>query len=189
MDLVSRYYKTERRVFDILNAGLNLKPRPATLAMKKTGKKDLVVVEVGVYYGDNARSLLRTLDIKKLYLVDPYKTYTCANTEVKMDDKIFESAKKKLRPWEKKIEWIRKYSDEAVNDIPDADFIYLDANHDYEFIQKDLERYYRKVKAGGILGGHDMKIYHLGTIRAVIEFTILRDLKLNAAPDDYWFVK
>jgi hypothetical protein len=169
-----------------MNTALNLSPRPATMAMKKTGKKNIVAVEVGVFYGDNARSILRTLDIEHLYLVDPYKTYTCGGFEVKMDDKILKEAKRKLKPWKDKISWVHKYSDIAIYEIPDADFIYLDANHDYEFIKEDLRRYYHKMKFGGIFGGHDLKVHHLGTVRAVVEFTNEYGLKLKAEPDDWW---
>jgi hypothetical protein len=170
-----------------MNTALNLSPRPATIAMKKTGKKNIVAVEVGVFYGDNARSILRTLDIEHLYLIDPYKTYTCGGFEVKMDSKILKEAKKKLKPWEDKISWVHKYSDIAIHEIPDADFIYLDANHDYDFIKKDLQRYYKKMKSGGVFCGHDMKVQHLGTIRAVVEFTNECGLELHAEPDDWWF--
>jgi len=187
MDLVSRYWKTEHRIFDILNASLNLKPRPATMAMKRTGARNITAVEVGVFYGENARSILRTLDIDHLYLIDPYEDYTCAGVTVKMDG-IERAAKKRLKPWEKKITWIKKYSHDAVYDIPKADFIYLDANHDYEYISKDLPRYYNRMKQGGIFGGHDMKVFHMGTIQAVIEFADEYHLKLQAEPDD-WYVE
>jgi len=189
ISLLSKYWKYNRRVFDIMNTALNLSPRPATMAMKKTGKKNIVAVEVGVFYGDNARSILRTLDIEHLYLVDPYKTYTCGGFEVKIDDKILKEAKRKLKPWKDKISWVHKYSDIAIYEIPDADFIYLDANHDYEFITKDLSLYYPKVKVGGILASHDFKCFHLGVIKAAVEFTNIHKLSLNAEPDDCWMVK
>ena len=35
------------------------------------------------------------------------------------------------------------------------DFIYIDGNHQYDFVKKDLEDYVPKVKVGGVIAGHD----------------------------------
>ena len=35
------------------------------------------------------------------------------------------------------------------------EFVYIDADHTYESVKKDLELYLPKVKNGGIIGGHD----------------------------------
>jgi hypothetical protein len=35
------------------------------------------------------------------------------------------------------------------------DFIYIDANHSYDFVKEDLELWYPKVKPGGWVMGHD----------------------------------
>ena len=36
-----------------------------------------------------------------------------------------------------------------------VDYIYVDARHDYCGVMQDLEAYWPKLKAGGILAGHD----------------------------------
>ena len=52
---------------------------------------------------------------------------------------------------------IRKYSDDACDLIESewADFVFIDGNHTYPFVLKDLENYWPKVKPGGYLTGHD----------------------------------
>jgi hypothetical protein len=35
------------------------------------------------------------------------------------------------------------------------DFIYIDANHAYDFVKEDIECWYPKVKPGGWVMGHD----------------------------------
>ena len=35
------------------------------------------------------------------------------------------------------------------------DFIYIDPDHKYESVVKDVELYLPKLKKGGIIGGHD----------------------------------
>lgn len=49
------------------------------------------------------------------------------------------------------------------------DFIYIDANHSYEDIKKDIELYLPKVKKGGYIGGHDYIPHFSGVIKAVNE--------------------
>lgn len=41
------------------------------------------------------------------------------------------------------------YADESL------DFVYIDADHNYEPFKKDLEVWYPKVKKGGVFAGHD----------------------------------
>lgn len=48
------------------------------------------------------------------------------------------------------------------------DFVFIDANHSYEFVKKDILSWLPKVKSGGYIGGHDYGTY-LGVTRAVDE--------------------
>lgn len=52
---------------------------------------------------------------------------------------------------------LRATSEEAAPKFADGslDFCYLDAQHDYPSIKRDLELWAPKVKPGGILAGHD----------------------------------
>lgn len=45
----------------------------------------------------------------------------------------------------------------AAKNFEDAsiDFCFIDANHAYEFVSKDIAAYLPKVKKGGVLAGHD----------------------------------
>jgi predicted O-methyltransferase YrrM len=49
------------------------------------------------------------------------------------------------------------------------DFIFIDANHDYEFILKDIKSWLPKLKKGGIIGGHDFTDNWPGVKKAVKE--------------------
>jgi len=48
-------------------------------------------------------------------------------------------------------------STEAAKQLKDDyfDYVYLDARHDYCAVMEDIEHYYPKLRAGGVLGGHD----------------------------------
>lgn len=52
---------------------------------------------------------------------------------------------------------IRKDSSTAAADYPDKsiDFVFIDADHTYEGVKRDLAAWYPKMKVGGIFAGHD----------------------------------
>ena len=65
---------------------------------------------------------------------------------------------------------VRKPSVEAAKDFADGsvDIVYIDANHTYEEVKKDIEAWLPKVKKGGIISGHDYGGWE-GVTRAVNE--------------------
>ena len=95
---------------------------------------------------------------------------------------------------------IRETSAEAVDRFTDYyfDFVYIDANHKYEFIREDLFLWYPKCVHGGIFAGHDYLNGEIasgsyGVKQAVDEFATHHNLKVNVTLEsDYpswWIVK
>lgn len=165
--------------------------RPMTSFMRKhfTGKP-LVGVEIGVARGDNAKNILETLPVQKLYLVDPYMLYLEDEILIMTYKDYFSTAKKKLLKFKGKVKFILKYSLEAIDSIPDnLDFVYIDGNHNYEFVKKDIELYYPKVRRSGVIGGHDFTAKFNGLCRAVNEFINENKLKKYTKNADWWIVK
>ena len=96
----------------------------------------------------------------KLFLIDPYKAYP-EYTE-KHDEtgqiqlnKIYEKAKNRLARFN--CVFIEKTSMEAVKDFLDnsLDFVFIDANHSFEYVVEDIAQWSKKVRPGGIVAGHD----------------------------------
>ena len=169
---------------------------PLTVARKSTkyAKKhfDLIygfnyklnVCEVGSYTGMNAGNILNVLPVNKMYIVDGWEEgYAGTNVE--------KSCRKYLSWRKNQVVIIKKLSDEAVDDIPDdsIDFLYIDADHSYEWVKKDLNNYWGKVRENGIIGGHDYTGLCPDVIKAVNEFAEERGLHLFTRLEDYWFVK
>jgi hypothetical protein len=194
-------------------------PRPATSFIKKQFQgKSVIGVEVGVQRAENARSMLENLNIKKLYLVDPYKYYIDVNLTNEEADYIFSKgsivdpikekkfvslacpnkenmdeveriAKNTLKKFSSKTVFIKKTSDEAIKDIPDnIDFAYIDGDHTYEQVKKDLVNYYRKLKKGGYLCGHDAFYPNIGVQKAVFEFAAGKKF-IHFGVDDWLILK
>jgi len=167
------------------------KDRPMMKFLDKNyDDNDLVGAEIGTYLGENAENILKTISIKKLYLIDSYIPYVRVDG-VLYDTKLcFPIAKQRLSRFKQKIRFIKKKSSEAVNDVPDnLDFVYIDGNHIYEHVKEDIELYYPKIKRGGVIGGHDFNSTFLGVCKAVIEFSEKNNLELQGKNPDWWIVK
>jgi hypothetical protein len=118
-------------------------------------------VEVGVFEGFNSLGACRFCDPKKIYLVDPYKQYneviegTLTSYTQEDWDNIYEWAQQRLIGMP--VEFIRKTSLDASKDFADEslDYVYIDGDHSVEAVSEDIDSWHRKVKNGGIIGGHD----------------------------------
>ena len=142
---------------------------------------NLIGAEIGVYQGDYSEQIFNYFKKKfnlKFYLIDqwlinddfkerpkPYIGYSSQELEL-----AYEQVKKRFRN-NKSIEIMRTESLKASLKFSDNhfDFVYIDANHDYEFVLKDLKTWFPKVKSKGILFGDDYnRPYGVG--KALAEF-------------------
>jgi len=157
--------------------------------------KKLVGVEIGTWKGVNAEIMLKCLNIRKLYCIDEYKDYTEKRGDKfvlkNMVEKHQEIAHKRLKKYGDRVKFIRANSLRAVMSIPsNLDFIYIDGNHSYDFVKKDIELYYPLVKEGGVIGGHDFSAGFMGVSRAAMEFADNNNLELFGGRDgDWWIIK
>lgn len=134
--------------------------------------------------------------MKHLYLIDSWSIYDGLEDlslqkipNSLFHDNNYETTKQRMKKYGSKVTLIRKTSEDAVNDIPNnVDFVYIDANHLYEYVKKDIELYYPKVKSGGIIGGHDFRA-DTGVAKAVLEFIEKNKLELKGDAVDWWIIK
>jgi hypothetical protein len=140
--------------------------------------------EVGVASGYYSEILCKANPKLKLYSIDPwyryhdYRDFANPNTFIHMEDK----ARKLLAPYSCII--IKKTSMEAVKDFADnsLDFVFIDANHAYEYVRDDIREWTKKVRNGGIVSGHDYyktKAGNVGVITAVDEYIKEHKYKLE----------
>lgn len=125
--------------------------------LKERGFK--VGVEIGVERGMFSKTLCSQYPEVKLYCIDPWKAYKTYREHVSQEklDGFYEDTKQRLSHFNCEI--IRKFSIDAVKDFEDEslDFIYIDANHNYENVMLDMILWLPKLKKGGMLAGHDYK--------------------------------
>lgn len=128
--------------------------------------------EVGVLNGRNSRNMLDRIPDLKLYCVDQWENYSGQRKE-RAHKKHKARAEKTLAGLNATL--IDKKSEDAYRDIPDKslDFVYIDANHSYDFVILDIILWTRKVKPGGIVSGHDYfnsPKYNVGVKEAVNDY-------------------
>ena len=69
---------------------------------------------------------------------------------------------------------VKMYDDNSL------DFVYLDNDHSYEHLVKELDVWYPKIKSGGMLGGDDyVNETFTGVKKAVDEFAIKHGLEIT----------
>lgn len=163
--------------------------RPSCKFVQDQNKRSLWVAEVGVRDGRNAENILKTLDVKMLFLVDPYEAYVDGDGKTK--EFIREKQQAVDRMLCKPIFFNCSPSPAAASYYSNRyfDYVYIDANHSYEAVKADLAAWFPKVKSGGVLGGHDFWGRFIGVVRAVLEFAEENDLELHTDQLDWWFVK
>jgi hypothetical protein len=113
--------------------------------------------EIGVGNGRFSEKLCRVNPQLKLYGIDAWKIYPrYKNIEPVRDiEETYEIAVKRLTPY--KVEIIRDYSMDAVKRFADEslDFVYIDCNHEYDYVKEDIREWSKKVRKGGVVAGHD----------------------------------
>jgi len=145
------------------------------------GKKNLVGCEIGVSFGENAHCILQNLDVVRIYLVDP----------LWLSESGLRKANETLEDYLDKIVWIGKKSEHVTNkEIPvnSLDFCYIDGNHTYEAVEKDLRMYWPRVKKGGLFAGHDYGDQN-GVKLAVDEFLEGKEFFVDKTCHDWWIYK
>ena len=115
--------------------------------------------EIGVEQGKYSNHLLRHVPNLQLWCVDPWQTYDRYKDHVEQAklDSFYAEAQERLRGLNAVVH--RSTSMDAVTDVPEnlLDFVYIDGNHDFEFVVNDIIEWTKRVRPGGIVAGHDFK--------------------------------
>jgi len=126
--------------------------------------KDTVGAEIGVWKGAFSEQILQIARPRVLHLVDPWTFQpdfsdrmfggTVAKSQADMDA-IYDEARARLSG-HGNIRFWRMTSDAFFSQIDEKlDWIYIDGNHFYEWVRRDIENALTAVKPGGIVCGDD----------------------------------
>jgi hypothetical protein len=144
--------------------------------------------EIGVYKGDFAARIMETVKPKTLHLIDPWKYESSpiykdslygglqGESQTGMDlihQSVVTRFAEELKRGTVRIH--RTASALAAGEFSGGyfDWIYIDGNHQYEFVKSDLNGFYPQVRGGGIIAGDDYELegwWKGGVKKAVDEF-------------------
>tara|TARA_R110000765_G_scaffold328707_4_gene419615 strand:+ start:125 stop:694 length:570 start_codon:yes stop_codon:yes gene_type:complete len=139
----------------------------------KPQRDSLILVEVGVARGGHIRHLLDTfsLYIKKIYGIDPYKS---GYDDTDCRSNLSNEEQEYLYTWvynycqDSKFDLIRSSSEYVTPHFKDnsIDAIYIDGDHTFDGVCKDIESWLPKVKPGGMLVGDD---FNWASVKKTVE--------------------
>lgn len=158
---------------------------------------DLIMAEIGCYAGESSKLFLSSNKINTLYAIDIWRDSLGIYSEIdkthsfEMVEKVFDENMASIP--NKKVIKLKMDLKSALPHLPALDFVYIDANHDYDFVKSDILNSLKVLKSNGIIGGHDyndgtigLGDSTLGVIQAVNEIFIKPDVVFS---DSSWMVK
>ncbi len=143
--------------------------------------KGAVAAEIGVAEGRFAALMLEKCTPSKLHLIDPWRGYETGGNDGARgqflaaavaeraggaaapvihtsaeDDRKFQDVQDRFRG-DARVQFHRTFSYRAAPTLPDKhfDYVYLDGDHSYEYVLRDLLDYAAKIKDDGLILGHD----------------------------------
>ena len=161
--------------------------------------KPAIGAEIGILKGFNAREIVKARPLIKHIMIDPWdgvkkdKSYLeSLSDDSKGDqaffDRCFKIAMIRVQPWLARCEIMKMKSIDAAKIIKDnsLDYVFIDADHSYAGVKRDIETWWPKVRLGGWIGGHDYDKRFYGVMTAVDEAF---PSEIERGGDNTWFVR
>ena len=153
--------------------------------------------ELGVWTGETFKHLVKTCHKLHLIGVDLYaaqpdqegpEQWTRGENGHAWDhDTYYNNLVQFCQAYPGRAEIIKDYTTEAAKEVADEslDFVFIDADHSYMGVMRDVGAWAPKVKKGGMIIGHDI---HFETVKtAVIE--LYGEDGYSVEDDFLWFVE
>jgi hypothetical protein len=135
-----------------------------------------VTAEIGVAEGFFSRDIIMTCVSSLHYCIDNWETLPQTGDggfDQEWHTNNYNSAVERMKPYGERVKILRGLSWRMAQHVPNnsLDLLYIDGDHSFEGVKKDLEAWYPKVKPGGVIAGHDFINPAYGVSQAVGEFT------------------
>ena len=121
--------------------------------------------EIGVWNGDFSQAILEVTEPEELVLIDPWEliaqTPRSEQTHRRHCDRdfMFRMGKSVADRYAglPNVTIRKGFSQDVLASYPDNyfDWVYIDGNHLYEFVKRDVDMSFRKVRTGGTIAGDD----------------------------------
>jgi predicted O-methyltransferase YrrM len=145
-------------------------------------------VEVGVNHGFFSDRLLRQSNLEHLFAVDLWERDGDEASQLN-----YIRAAARLAMHRTRVSLLRMESGDACQLFPNEslDVVFIDADHRYDPVMRDMELWYPKIKPGGVLSGHDYWVDRPDNCtfndvkRAVDHFMDTQGLEFHVSNDDH----
>lgn len=155
------------------------------LAMMVRKNEFTIGVEVGAAIGITTDFLLKNCPtLKSLTVVDLWEPVKGSGT---FDREDMEELFRNKFEHDSRITILKGLSWEMADNIANGslDFAFIDADHSYDSVMKDIEVWYPKVREGGLFCGHDLHFPGVAKATKKIFGSRLKE----AGIDHVWYVK
>lgn len=147
--------------------------------------KNGIYCEIGIFKGEFADKLIDILNPTELHMLDLFEGNICSGN-ADGNNVVYTNMKNeynRLLTLSRTVPCMKLYagdSSSVLKTFPDNyfDMIYIDGDHSYNGVKKDITVAFDKIKPGGYIMGHDYEMnmtkarnmYNFGVKRAVDEF-------------------
>ncbi len=154
-----------------------------------------VGAEVGVALGGHSSAILERTGVQRLYGIDPYQHRDNYEDMMNLPQGVFDvmhrNVARHMAQHGERFKLLRMDSVTAAAQVTEPlDFIYIDGDHSYEGVKRDLETWFPKVRDGGIISGHDYaSSSYPGVTKAIGEFMNPLGLAVRSDDEYFWWVQ
>lgn len=125
-----------------------------------TGLSDGVMVEIGHYAGESTEIFAKSNRFRTIFSIDPWMNgYDDTDGASRSDmGRVASEYYERIKPFTSVQTVVANSTDPRIIDSfedKSLDLVYIDGDHTYEGVKKDIVNWLPKVKIGGYISGHD----------------------------------
>ena len=171
----------------------------SAIVRSATNKENYKFVEIGAWKGRSAAYMGAEIEFhsrlhrnKYKITLDAIDTF-CGSEEHKdllknEEESLYDICKRQIQPVSDYVNLIKgdsvkssdKYEDESL------DFVFIDGDHSYDGVMRDIEAYFPKIRIGGVIAGHDYEGGWVDCKKAVDDFFNEGGLEIPQNQDNNW---
>lgn len=150
------FYPKRLRDLEKIEGHLGLNEGSLLYKIARSLKNDAVIVEIGAFKGKSTCFIAEGIGDKKcqFFSIDTWRSDTMAGGPAD----VFPAFLENIKFYRDKIKLLRGYSYDVAKDWPKdrkIDLLWIDGDHSYAGVKRDIEDWLPLVKKGGIVCFHD----------------------------------
>ena len=159
-DKIKKFIFQDRRLkkIDKMEGHFGLNEGRLLFKISKSLKNSSVIVEIGAFKGKSTCFIAEGIGSRRIQFFTIDTWYNDTMQEGRQD--VFIDFLKNIEPYKDKIRPLRGYSYEVIRNWPQQrkiDFLWIDGDHSYEGVKRDIQDWFPLVKKNGFVCFHDYR--------------------------------